>query len=678
MVGLRVFIIIFMFLFVSLSYGFDQTLEEAPEINTVTVIPADLDNCFIIKIGGKNLRPDFKLNFNNQSIFLINSKFIDERNLEAEIFIPFHVIKDENEIKVIFTESKIAISKSFDLSNFFITEIAPNSGKINTQFKVLIKGGNFIEGLIPFSKEWGVSFVDITTKDTNTIEALALVDELAEPGKREIVVANPPDEYSNSITFTILNDSTLSTQMNSNRNNYKYGIYEDFNNGEHDGKYISSPTSQDRDRNLIWWSTGHNQTYPTLTQKDGLLEITTEYDEIRGYWLTFRLAEPEGPVANENSVIHIAKIMSADFYIPEPDVNWSHPAIGLTGRYKPPEYSQISWGFELRMRGDDKNNPNFWYCISKLYHTHAGDMRWEGEVVGSFDGGNINYGTWINLRYDLFKYGDSIWVIDMFVNNNLKVRMFPKDAKYILDELVWWRGPVRFLSAGKPYENGSFTYYLDNIKAIYPWPLIETSKKSLSFKTIEGIKENPSQKVKIRNKGVGILDYTWNAANDWISPSWNNGRSSGEWDEFTVTVDNSKMASGLHSGKILISGSGDQYRAGNTPQAIVVDVELEPSPILEPLDFAGKKVTNVSLSQREYINVLSWRSNPENRNIVKYQVYVLEASQQKYLKDMLVEIESNKFEYMHRDVEKDKRYNYAIVAVDSDGNSGRPAYISVG
>jgi len=92
-----------------------------------------------------------------------------------------------------------------------------------------------------------------------------------------------------------------------------------------------------------------------------------------------------------------------------------------------------------------------------------------------------------------------------------------------------------------------------------------------------------------------------------------------------------------------------------------------------PLNFAGQKVLNRSLAQSEYINVLTWQSNPNNVNIVKYRIYQLEGND----KSLLVELNTDTLRYWHRRVEKDKRYTYALVAVDGDNIESEPAYITV-
>ncbi|MFB0564316.1 MAG: hypothetical protein ACETWK_01390, partial [Candidatus Aminicenantaceae bacterium] len=95
--------------------------------------------------------------------------------------------------------------------------------------------------------------------------------------------------------------------------------------------------------------------------------------------------------------------------------------------------------------------------------------------------------------------------------------------------------------------------------------------------------------------------------------------------------------------------------------------------IHKPLNFSGQKVLNRSLSQAEYIIVLTWEANPKNINIVNYKIYQLEGGN----KNLLVELDSGTFEYWQRNVEKDKQYEYALVAVGGEGTEGEAAVVSV-
>lgn len=97
--------------------------------------------------------------------------------------------------------------------------------------------------------------------------------------------------------------------------------------------------------------------------------------------------------------------------------------------------------------------------------------------------------------------------------------------------------------------------------------------------------------------------------------------------------------------------------------------------IFAPLNFAGNKVENRSLSQSEYINILTWENNPLNshNNILKFRIYTMEGG----LHTLLVELNIDNSYYYHRRVLKDKAYSYAIVAMDINGNEGNRATVVV-
>ncbi|NOR53001.1 MAG: hypothetical protein GQ536_02795 [Candidatus Aminicenantes bacterium] len=94
---------------------------------------------------------------------------------------------------------------------------------------------------------------------------------------------------------------------------------------------------------------------------------------------------------------------------------------------------------------------------------------------------------------------------------------------------------------------------------------------------------------------------------------------------------------------------------------------------LKPLNFAGQQVLNSSLSQAEHTNVLSWQSNPNSQNTEKYRIYLVEGK----IQSLLVELNADSLEYIHRDVEKNRKYKYALVAVDSMNRESEPIYTKI-
>ncbi len=92
-----------------------------------------------------------------------------------------------------------------------------------------------------------------------------------------------------------------------------------------------------------------------------------------------------------------------------------------------------------------------------------------------------------------------------------------------------------------------------------------------------------------------------------------------------------------------------------------------------PLQFEGERVENRSLSQQESIIVLNWQAHPNNSDIDLYRLY--EISGLSWLK--LAEVDVSVFTYIHRRVELNKSYSYALVVVNKAGSEGTPAYLTI-
>ncbi|MFC2158793.1 hypothetical protein ACFLT9_13250, partial [Acidobacteriota bacterium] len=88
--------------------------------------------------------------------------------------------------------------------------------------------------------------------------------------------------------------------------------------------------------------------------------------------------------------------------------------------------------------------------------------------------------------------------------------------------------------------------------------------------------------------------------------------------------------------------------------------------IYAPQNFQGKRVLNRSLSQSEYIDVLSWDTNPLNINIDGYRIYLVgqQASQ------FLIEVSSEKRTFSRRNIKRNQTCIYRICAVNSAEREG--------
>jgi hypothetical protein len=95
--------------------------------------------------------------------------------------------------------------------------------------------------------------------------------------------------------------------------------------------------------------------------------------------------------------------------------------------------------------------------------------------------------------------------------------------------------------------------------------------------------------------------------------------------------------------------------------------------VYAPLNFDGEKVLNRSLSQAEYINVLTWRAHPSNVNVVKYELYQVEGRD----RTLVANLSADTLQYWHRRVEKDKEYTYALIAVNNTGRESDAVSVTV-
>ncbi|MEE9175849.1 MAG: hypothetical protein V3U19_06705 [Thermodesulfobacteriota bacterium] len=96
-----------------------------------------------------------------------------------------------------------------------------------------------------------------------------------------------------------------------------------------------------------------------------------------------------------------------------------------------------------------------------------------------------------------------------------------------------------------------------------------------------------------------------------------------------------------------------------------------------PLNSSGNKILNRSLSQAEYLNMMTWEPNPENEdlNIEKYRIYLTQVDWYGIL--LLAEKDADDLVFWHRDVWKEEEYVYAIVGVYNENQESIPTLIII-
>jgi hypothetical protein len=112
------------------------------------------------------------------------------------------------------------------------------------------------------------------------------------------------------------------------------------------------------------------------------------------------------------------------------------------------------------------------------------------------------------------------------------------------------------------------------------------------------------------------------------------------------------------------------------PRFNIGDALMSLLTIAPPLNLTAEQIRNRSLLQTEYINELTWESNPLNddKDVTHYRIYVVEAGDQ--LRP-LGEVDSSTFTYLHRMVGKRETTTYAVTAVDSEGEESSPYYYTL-
>jgi len=97
-----------------------------------------------------------------------------------------------------------------------------------------------------------------------------------------------------------------------------------------------------------------------------------------------------------------------------------------------------------------------------------------------------------------------------------------------------------------------------------------------------------------------------------------------------------------------------------------------------PINFSARRVLNRSLSQAEYIDLLTWAANPNNSdlNIVKYRIYKTDIYS--WPKSLVAELDANILKYLVRNVPKSINRTYAVCGVTDKDEEGMQVSIEVG
>ena len=108
----------------------------------------------------------------------------------------------------------------------------------------------------------------------------------------------------------------------------------------------------------------------------------------------------------------------------------------------------------------------------------------------------------------------------------------------------------------------------------------------------------------------------------------------------------------------------------NVGYALMTLLSLAP-----PTNVAAEQVSNRSFLRTEYINKITWESNPLNqgKTVTHYKIYRVQDSQA----TLIVQLDGSTFSYLHRDVVRRENITYGITAVDDQGLESLPAYYTL-
>ncbi len=108
----------------------------------------------------------------------------------------------------------------------------------------------------------------------------------------------------------------------------------------------------------------------------------------------------------------------------------------------------------------------------------------------------------------------------------------------------------------------------------------------------------------------------------------------------------------------------------NVGDAIFTLLTLAP-----PANLSVEQVINKSFLRTEYINNITWQSNPlnEGKNVTHYKIYVVQGSQL----NLLAQVNNSTFQYRHRNVRVREDMTYGVTAVNDQGQESLPIYHSL-
>jgi hypothetical protein len=202
-------------------------------------------------------------------------------------------------------------------------------------------------------------------------------------------------------------------------------------------------------------------------------------------------------------------------------------------------------------------------------------------------------------------------------------------------------------------------------------PTLDLNNYSFSFEVQQG-EPTDSQNLTVRNSGPGTLNYQISTNQDWLTVTPTSGTCENDWIDHWIDID-TNIEEGVHNGVITVNSG----QADNSPVTADVTVNILPPPIFEPLDFTVEKKENRSGFFRELIHLLKWEPNPQNRDIVKYQVTCEYEDNGEQITRVFDVTGGDTTEYANRMVVDNTEYTYSIRAVDDRDRMGPAAVFTI-
>ncbi len=151
------------------------------------------------------------------------------------------------------------------------------------------------------------------------------------------------------------------------------------------------------------------------------------------------------------------------------------------------------------------------------------------------------------------------------------------EAKVRVKFVVWiWQDVTSYLPQSQLM--GSVAYITPEEE-----PTIAYTPKSFSFSATHGEANLPDQTLSIWNSGGGTLSWSVSDNATWLKLSPTSGKSTGEVDSVTLSVNISDMSSGTYNATITVSAPG----ATNTPRSVGVSLIIaSPAISFSPSSFS--------------------------------------------------------------------------------------------